>query len=194
MAQANNVNRRELLAGAGVGAASLLLEQGSVQAQPATGRAAIFAHTTIVTPNATHDDWALAVVNDKIAAMGPSATVLAQYPHAEIYDGRGKAVLPGLINCHAHLTATLERGFNEDFGFPNSAHLAVSPGSLLRGDEKTLMATIGALEAIKSGTTSMVEFASGIGTYAPSLAKSGLRWIFAKIRRRYRECRRAHVG
>jgi cytosine/adenosine deaminase-related metal-dependent hydrolase len=66
-------------------------------------------------------------------------------------DGRGKAILPGLINCHAHLAATLARGFNEDFGFPNSARLAVEPNSLLRGEEATLMVTIGALEAIRTG-------------------------------------------
>lgn len=177
--QSSNVNRRELLAGAGVGAAALLLEQGGAQAQ-AAGRAIVFAHTTIVTPDATNDDFALAVVGDKIAAIGPSATILPQYPNAQIVDGRGKAVLPGLINCHAHLTATLERGFNEDFGFPNAAHLTVSPARLLQGDEKTLMAQIGALEAIKSGTTSMVEFASGIGSYAPALARSGLRFVFAE--------------
>ena len=88
--------------------------------------------------------------------------------------------MPGLINCHAHLTATLERGFNEDFGFPNAAHPALSPTRLLQGDEKTLMAQIGALEAIKSGTTSMVEFASGISSYAPALARSGLRLVFAE--------------
>lgn len=52
---------------------------------------------------------------------------------------------------HAHLAATLARGFNEDFGFPNSAKLAVQPASLLRGDEATLMMTIGALEAIRTG-------------------------------------------
>jgi len=180
MTQSNHVSRREVLASAGVGSTALLLQQAGAQAQAAPGRATVFAHTTIVTPNATHDDWALAVTGDRIAAIGPSDVVLRQYPNAELYDGRGKAVLPGLINCHAHLTATLERGFNEDFGFPNSAHLAISPTSLLRGDEKTLMATIGILEALKSGTTSIVEFASGIGSYAPALARSGLRCVFAE--------------
>jgi cytosine/adenosine deaminase-related metal-dependent hydrolase len=183
MAQ-SNVNRRELLAGASlagasVGAAALLLAEENAQAQ-GVASPIVFARTTIVTPGATHDDFALAVVGDKIAAIGPSATVLAQYPNAEIVDGRGKAILPGLINCHAHLTATLERGFNEDFGFPNAAHPALSPTRLLQGDEKTLMAQIGALEAIKSGTTSIVEFASGISSYAPALARSGLRLIFVE--------------
>jgi len=179
MTQSSNVSRRALLAGAGVGAAALMLQDGSVRAQSA-GRPIVFAHTTIVTPDATRNDFALAVVGDKIAAIGPSATVLAQYPNAEIIDGRGKAVLPGLVNCHAHLTATLERGFNEDFGFPNSAHPALSPTRLLQGDEKGLMAQMGVLEAIKGGTTSLVEFASGIDAYAPALARSGLRLVFAE--------------
>jgi cytosine/adenosine deaminase-related metal-dependent hydrolase len=178
-AQARHVNRRELLAGAGVGAAALLLEQGSAEAQGAS-RPIVFAHTTIVTPDATNEDFALAVVGDKIAAVGPNTSVLAQYPNAQIVDGRGKAVLPGLINCHAHLTATLERGFNEDFGFPNASHPAISPTSLLKGDEKSLMAQIGVLEAIKSGTTSLVQNEAGISAYAPALARSGLRLVFAE--------------
>ena len=177
--QSNNVNRRELLAGASVGAAALLAA-GNAQAQSAPGRAIVFAQTTIVTPDTTNDDFALAVMGDRIAAIGPSAAVLAQYPDAEIVDGRGKAILPGLINCHAHLTATLERGFNEDFGFPNASHAAISPARLLQGDEKSLMAQIGVLEAIKSGTTSLVQNESGIGSYAAALARSGLRMVFAE--------------
>jgi cytosine/adenosine deaminase-related metal-dependent hydrolase len=78
------------------------------------------------------------------------------------------------------LRETIGRGFNEDFGFPNSAKLTVRPESLLQGDEKTLMVTVGALEAIKTGTTSIVEFAGGIAPYAAALAQSGLRCVFAE--------------
>jgi cytosine/adenosine deaminase-related metal-dependent hydrolase len=106
--------------------------------------------------------------------------MLKQYPNADVYNGRGKAIVAGLVNCHAHLSATLQRGFNEDFGFPNSAKLAVSPGSLLQGEEATLMYTIGALEAIRTGTTTMVEFSSNIGRQAAALSKTGLRWVFAE--------------
>ena len=60
---------------------------------------------------------ALAVDGDVIAAIGPTEDLLRAYPQAEVYNGRGKALLPGLINCHAHLTATLNRGITEDFGF-----------------------------------------------------------------------------
>lgn len=175
----NSISRRELLAGAGAGAAAFLLEQRAVQTQ-AANRAVVFAHTTIVNVDAVQDDAALAVEGDKIAAIGPTDELLKEYPNADVYDGRGKALVAGLINCHAHLAATLARGFNEDFGFPNSARLTVQPASLLQGEEATLMVTIGALEAIRTGTTTIVENSGGIARHAAALAQTGLRCVFAE--------------
>ena len=42
------------------------------------------------------------------------------------------------------------------------------------------MAMLGALEGIKSGTTTLVENSPGIGVYAQELAKTGLRWVWAE--------------
>lgn len=177
--RAAGLSRRQLLAGAGAGAAALLIERSVAQAQPSP-RAIVFRNTTVVNADAVQDEVALAVVGTTIAAIGPSDEILKAYPNAEVIDGRGKAIFPGLINCHAHLTATLERGFNEDFGFPNSAQLKVRPASLLEGEEATLMTVVGALEAIRTGTTTFVENAGGIGRYAGALSKTGLRWVFAE--------------
>lgn len=177
---ASTLSRRELLATAGAGAAALLVDPHAAQAQPAAGRATVFSHTTVVTVDAVQNDVALAVVGDAIAAIGPTDQVLQKYPQATVYDGRGKALFPGLINCHAHLAQTLSRGFNEDFGFPNSARLDVQPASLLSREEATLMVVIGALECIRSGTTTVVESASNIGGSASALADSGLRCVFAE--------------
>jgi cytosine/adenosine deaminase-related metal-dependent hydrolase len=179
-----NLTRRQLLAGAGVGAATLLLERGDLQAQaqpqPTSSTIIVFSHTTVVTVDAVRDDVALAVQGDKITAIGPTDEILRTYPRAEVYDGRGKALFPGLINCHAHMAAVLARGFNEDFGFPNSAKLAIQPTSLLRGEEGTLMVTVAALEAIRTGTTTIVENSSGISRSAAALAQTGLRCVFAE--------------
>jgi 5-methylthioadenosine/S-adenosylhomocysteine deaminase len=173
--QSLSVSRRQLLAGAGVGAAALLMDQSAAGAVPAD--AVVFTHTKLVNPGSVRDDVALAVQGGKIAAIGATEAIRQAYHNAQVYDGRGKAILPGLINCHAHLTATIGRGFNEDFGFPNSAHLALRPESLLSAEEKGLMATIGVLECLKGGTTAVVEFAGGIGPYAAALAQSGLRCV-----------------
>src|SRR4051795_11518275 len=172
------ISRRELLAGAG--AATLLLTQRGVQAQPTANRTVVFAHVTVVNADTVQDDVALAVVGDKIAAIGPTDSILRTYAGAEVYDGRGKAILPGLINCHAHMAAVLARGFNEDFGFPNAARLSVQPASLLQGDENTLMVMVAALEAIRTGTTTIVENSAGIARSAAALANSGLRCVFAE--------------
>src|SRR3954452_12828011 len=175
-----DISRRELLTAAGAGAAALWLDERGVQAQPAPGRPVVFSHTTVVTVDAVQDDVALAVEGGTIAAIGPTDAILQRYRDADVYDGRGKALCPGLVNCHAHLAATLERGFNEDFGFPNSARLSVRPASLLQGDEDTLMVTIGALEAIRTGTTTLVENSGGISRQAAALATTGLRMVFAE--------------
>ncbi len=82
-----NISRRELLAGAGAGAAALLFDQGGLQAQT-PGRTVVFSHTTVVTVDAVQNDVALAVDGDKIAAIGPTDTVLRTYPQSEVYDGR----------------------------------------------------------------------------------------------------------
>ena len=106
--------------------------------------------------------------------------VLQSHPQAEVYDGRGKALFPGLINCHAHLTATLNRGITEDFGFPPNLHLPAQAHSMLSEEDITVMALLGALESIKSGTTTLVENSPGFDVYAAELAKTGLRWVFAE--------------
>ena len=140
----------------------------------------MFTQTTVVTGDVVQTDVALAIEGNRIAAIGATDQILRSYPRAEVYDGRGKAILPGLINCHAHLNATIARGFNEDFGFPNSARLAMQPTSLLSREENTLMVTVGALECIRSGTTTVVESASNISGSAAALAQTGLRCVFAE--------------
>ncbi len=181
------ISRRDLLAGAGGGAAALLLERRGLrgaapphQSRPTQTASVVFTNTTVVNPDAVQDEVALAVEGQRIVAIGPTNTVLGQYPAADVYDGRGKALLPGLVNCHAHMSAVIARGFNEDFGFPNTARLPVSPASLLEGEERTLMVMVAALEAIRTGTTTIVENVGNIARHAAALAETGLRCVFAE--------------
>ena len=186
-----NLTRRGWLAATGAGTAALMLKQDQLQAhlrpgpRPGMTRdaqegAVVFTNTTVANPDAVQDDVALAVEGDRIVAIGPTEEVLEQYPRAEVYDGRGRALFPGLINCHAHMRAVIARGFNEDFGFPNTANLAISPASLLEGEEGNLMVRVAALEAIRSGTTTIVEYTGNVQRQAAVLADSGLRCVLAE--------------
>jgi len=179
------LSRRQLLIGAGT--AGMFLKTTGIQGEsvPSTNpngqnSTVVFTHTTVVNSDHVQNDVALAVEDSKIVSIGPTEQVLAMYPRAEIYDGTGRAILPGLINCHAHMGAVIARGFNEDFGFPNTANLAVSPNSLLEGEEDILMVKVAALEAIKTGTTTIVENTGNIHRDAAALAATGLRCVFAE--------------
>ena len=61
-----------------------------------------------------HYDAAIAISEDRIEALGPSAELLARYPAAERINGRGKAVMPGFAHVHTHFGLTLARGIYED--------------------------------------------------------------------------------
>lgn len=189
----SSLTRRQLIGLAGA-AAGVGLLPGAAAAAPraaagtATSPAAgsgpvVFTHTTVVTNDAegrTLRDVALAVQGDRIAAIGETDEVLRRFPGAEVHDGRRKAILPGLINCHAHLSATIAKGFNEDYGFPNSLTLPETPRSLLSSEEATLMSVVAAIEGLRSGTTTMVQNTGGIARDAAELVKTGQRWVFAE--------------
>ena len=50
----------------------------------------VFAHITVVNVDTVQDDVALAVVGDRIAAIGPTDALLERFRGADVYDGRGK--------------------------------------------------------------------------------------------------------
>ena len=183
------LSRRTLLAGAAVAAGASLLplshnqSQAQTAAAPSGSGTVVFTNTTVVSNDAerrTLLNVALAVQGDRIAAIGDTNEILAQFPGAEIYDGSRKALLPGLVNCHAHLQQALDKGFNEDFGFPNSLVLPFTPASLISGEESTIMSMVGAIEGLRSGTTTMVQNVGGIANDAAALVTTGQRWVFAE--------------
>ena len=142
----------------------------------------ILANTTIVTGDTARTvlyDSAIAVKDSSIAALGPTGDVLAEFPDAEVVSGRGKAVFPGLVNCHTHLLATADRGILEDFGFPTTLRFPTTTRSLLTTEERQVIATLGALEALRSGTTTLLEIADRVGEFAENLAGTGLRVVLA---------------
>jgi 5-methylthioadenosine/S-adenosylhomocysteine deaminase len=131
-----------------------------------------------------HYGAAIAIEGRKIAEIGPSADMLARHPTAEKIDGRGKMVMPGFANTHTHLTMTLARGVFEDLSPPHkppfSGGLSPIPLPSMSPDEKRVMAQLGALEALRSGTTFLLEDGSKLDDYAEALATTGQRFLLAE--------------
>lgn len=143
--------------------------------------------TTIVTgddADTVHHDAAIAIEADRIAAIGPSAEIIQRFANAERIDGRGRVVFPGFANIHTHLGMTLARGLFEDLSPPHkppfSAGLSPLPLPALPPDEYAVMCQLGALEAIRSGTTLVLEDGVRIAGYARQMADTGLRMVLAE--------------
>ena len=100
---------------------------------------------------------AVAITGDRIAAVG-TPTELADYRSRRTIDCSGKAVMPGLIDCHNHLFQGLGRGLGEgmslwpwlcDFIWPYSAAIT--------SDEAVIAAKLGAIESARAGTTAILD-------------------------------------
>ncbi|NTV62086.1 MAG: amidohydrolase [Oscillochloris sp.] len=72
---------------------------------------------TVVTMDAAGmivTDGAVAVRGREIIAIGPASDLAARYSAADVVDCTGCAVIPGLINGHAHVPMSLLRGMVAD--------------------------------------------------------------------------------
>jgi len=131
-----------------------------------------------------HYGAAIAIDADRITAIGPSAEILARHPGAEKVDGTGRMVMPGFANVHTHFTMTLARGVFEDLSPPHkppfSGGLSPIPLPDMTPDERRAMALLGALEALRSGTTLMLEDTNDVDDYAEALAGTGMRFLLSE--------------
>lgn len=149
--------------------------------------ATIIHDTTIVTVDdgdTIAREAALVVEDGRIAAVGPSAALIARSADAERVDGRGRVVFPGFANTHTHLPRVLARGIYEDLSPPHTppftGGLSPLPLPRLTPDEERVMARLGALEAIRSGTTLVLEEGHRLDIYAGALVATGLRLVLCE--------------
>jgi 5-methylthioadenosine/S-adenosylhomocysteine deaminase len=146
----------------------------------------VIHHTTIVTGDrdpSIHFNAAIAIENDLIAAMGPTDEIMARFPNAEGVDGRGKLVMPGFANCHTHFVRILARGIFEDQNAPNRPPFTRKgrvPFPPLSPEQRAAMARLGAIEALRSGTTAAMDITNNIQDYAKAIVATGLRLVLAE--------------
>jgi cytosine/adenosine deaminase-related metal-dependent hydrolase len=106
-------------------------------------------------------DGAVAITGDRIVAAGPTAEVTAQHSAPTTIDARGKAILPGLIDGHAHAG----HGMMKTIGGGRSDHwyqaceAAYTIGSTERFWHAE--AQLAALERIRFGVTTGVSLLGG---------------------------------
>lgn len=115
----------------------------------------------------------LLIENDTIAAIG---TDISCESADKVIDAEGKILMPGLVNTHTHVSMSLFRGLADDleldqwlndYIWPTEAHL--------NGEYCYIGALLGAVEFIKSGTTTFNDMYFYMEDVARAVQDSGIR-------------------
>ena len=146
----------------------------------------LFTRATILSLDETIGDLPcgdLLVEDGVIAAIAPSIDV----DDAEVIDASGNILIPGLIDTHRHTwqSALRHRLGDSDFVGYGCAMLR-GLGRLYRPEDIYIGNLLGAVAALESGTTTLLDWSHALNTPAhadaaiAALRASGIRGIFAQ--------------
>jgi 5-methylthioadenosine/S-adenosylhomocysteine deaminase len=128
-------------------------------------------------------DGAVAIRGGRIAAVGKTADVAADFAQAEVIDARGKLVLPGLFDTHIHNAQQLGRGLGDEaYSGPERLfrRLWVVESHMDAGDA-LCAARLCQLELLRAGTTCFADPGNYFSAETAQAAReSGMRGMIAR--------------
>ncbi len=125
------------------------------------------------------ENGAVAIVGERIEAVGGAAELAARYPNARTVPAAGRIVMPGLINSHTHVPMTLFRGLADDLQLMEWLQEVIFPAEAEHVDEELVRwgTRLACLEMIRGGTTTFVDMYYFEQAIAEEAARCGLRAI-----------------
>lgn len=130
----------------------------------------LITNITALLPDLTlQPNMAIAIQEEKIAAIGPSFELEQAYQGQRHLDGQGKVALPGLVDAHTHTCQQLLRGRVMDEPPMIWARILVPYESNLEPEDVYWSAKLCCLEMIKAGITT---FADAGGTHMHEVARA----------------------
>jgi cytosine/adenosine deaminase-related metal-dependent hydrolase len=129
-------------------------------------------------------DGSVLIEGEGIVQVGRAADVRPPGPPDRVIDGRGKLVLPGFIDTHAHLSEHLSRGLIPD-EVPVDRYVPdwyVPLYASITPEEEVAAAQLACLEMLRTGTTTFCE--AGTLFDVPAVARAvdavGLRAVLGR--------------
>ncbi|MFA5801709.1 MAG: amidohydrolase [Thermoleophilia bacterium] len=117
---------------------------------------------------------AVAVLDDKIMAVGPADELIAAHPDAEVIKFHHAILLPGFVNCHSHMEYAVFRGLLDNMNFGPWMLSFLDHKGMLSIADYSVSARLGASECVASGTTTVGD-AMYSGMSLPAIREVGLR-------------------
>lgn len=145
----------------------------------------IITHGIIVTVDSVsslYPDGAIAIDGDEIIAIGTSAEISGKYRSENVIDAKGKIVMPGMINCHTHLSMTLFRGLADDLQLQDwlTKYIFPAEADFMNGEAVELGAQLAMIEMIHSGTTTFNDMYFYEDNVAQVAKKIGMRGVVSE--------------
>ncbi len=141
-------------------------------------------------PNQILDGQAILIRDGMIVKFGPSEKMISRYPEeSELLDARGQYVMPGNINAHGHYYSAFAVGISipgdAPITLPTILHKLWWPfDKALSEEDVRYSALVGAIDAIKHGTTTLFDHHSSpncvdgvLDMIAEAMDESGLRSV-----------------
>ena len=135
----------------------------------------LIANVTLVTMNEKMDvifGGYLGVTEGKITYMGKTAP--AEQP-STIVDGTGMVAMPGLVNCHTHLAATVLRSYLDDASRQEGLEQLLQKEAKLDSRSAKAAALLGIAECLRFGITSVSDLYYYPEATAEAVAESGIK-------------------
>jgi 5-methylthioadenosine/S-adenosylhomocysteine deaminase len=128
-------------------------------------------------------DGAVAVKAGKIVSVGERQSLEATCIPKNRIDTRGRTVIPGLINGHAHLPMTLFRGLADDQDVDEWLQHTIFPAEAMNVDETFVRCgtRLGLAELIRGGITTVCDMYYFENAVAEEMAAAGLRGSMSSI-------------
>ena len=98
--------------------------------------------------------------DDKIVDVGDNLEACNKYEELadKIIDGKGRWLLPGMVNAHTHMFQTFQRGLADDKPLRQWLFEEIYPFcEIMEEEDFYLAALVGCLENLKNGSTSVID-------------------------------------
>jgi cytosine/adenosine deaminase-related metal-dependent hydrolase len=129
----------------------------------------IIAPCTVVTGGPepqVHDDVGVRIVGSHVAQIGSAGSLARTYRKETLWPGRGRVLMPGFVNTHAHLARHLARGLGlRSLGAWDRYERALSP------EDVRWAVTAALVEGIRHGVTTVCDLHRSSGCVDLSLSE-----------------------
>jgi 5-methylthioadenosine/S-adenosylhomocysteine deaminase len=129
------------------------------------------------TPDGPVEERSLVIEGGRIARIGEASELEAEVGRFDrVIEGRGRLVMPGLVNAHTHLAMVLFRGYADDLPLREWLEEAIWPAERhLEPKEVYWASLLGIAELLRSGVTAFADMYFYMDEVARAVEASGIR-------------------